>query len=221
MVCALDPIYKLMDGKDERLGVDVAPVLGCLETISENAKCSTGFAQHFAKGNQALKFAIDRVSGSNYFARDADVLFIITELAEEDTFSVDIIQRSFPEIQSFGIRWKHPLFVRDDSIDITNIRQPGKEKKETDPVKDRMLAALHAANYEGGLTFTEWLRAVQVKRSGKITPAKKTFCRKLKELIDKEVVEKSIATEKYLLSVNYSQSRANYFNAEEEEVSHK
>ena len=35
VVCALDPIYKLMDGKDERLGVDVAPVLGCLETIGK------------------------------------------------------------------------------------------------------------------------------------------------------------------------------------------
>jgi hypothetical protein len=190
-----------------------------LETLSENTKCSTGYAQHFAKGNQALKFAIDRIAGSNYFARDADVMFIITELSEDDTFRVDIIQRSFPNIKPFGIRWMFPLFVRDSSIDIADIREPGKEKK-SDPLTDRMLAALHATNYEGGLAFAEWLKAVQVKgRDGKRSPAKATFCRKLKELVAQKVVEKSVATEKYLLSVSYAEFRKGFFSVVSNEVS--
>jgi hypothetical protein len=65
-----------------------------------------------------------------------------------------------------------------------------------------MLAALHAANYEGGLAFEEWLKATQIKGpQDKPTPSRATFCRKLKELTDQKVVEKSLATEKYLLSV--------------------
>ncbi len=104
------------------------------------------------------------------------------------------------------------------SLDGTDILQPGKESK-VDPVIERMLAALHAANLEGGLTFTEFFPAVQVKGPvGGLTPGKTTFWRKLNSLIERKFVEKSAATDKYLLSVSYSQKRANFFSANTEEV---
>lgn len=162
VLCSFDPVYKLLDGRDERLGIDIAPVLASLGAISEKSNRSVGFSQHFTKGNQSQKFAIDRISGSNYFTRDADVILVMTNLNEPDCYGIEIIQRSFPEIKPFGIRWRCPIFVRDDSIDAADIQQPGKESK-ADPIIDRMLAVLHAANFDGGLSFTEFLRAVQVK----------------------------------------------------------
>jgi hypothetical protein len=207
VLCSFDPIYKLLDGRDERLGIDIAPVLASLGSISEKAKCSVGFSQHFTKGNQSQKFAIDRISGSNYFTRDADVILVMTNLNEPDCYGIEIIQRSFPEIKPFGIRWQCPIFVRDDSIDAGDIQQPGKEKK-TDPIAERILAVLHAANFEGGLSFTDLLRAIQVKGvNGKPTPAKATFCRKLGEMTNRNEVEKSVATEKYMLTAKYAEKR--------------
>jgi hypothetical protein len=220
VLCGFDPIYKLLKGRDERLGVDVDPVLDTLEAISETAQCSVGFAQHYAKGNQALKFAIDRISGSNYFARDTDVLFTLTDLKDRDTFVVDIIQRSFPEVPPFGVRFEFPLFVRDPSLDITAIRQPGQEKKP-DPLTERMLAALHAADAEGGLTFTDWLRAVQVEgKGGKPTPSKSTFQRRL-DVFKKRggLVFLSVATNKYGLTPEYAARRAKFTDTESEEGS--
>jgi hypothetical protein len=218
VLSAFDPVYKLLNGCDERIGKEVTPVLEALAAICEAAKACVGYAQHFAKGNQKLKFAIDRISGSNYFVRDADVILVMTDLVEDDCFGVDIIQRSFADIKPFGIRWQNPVFVRDDSIDITLIKQPGEEKK-TDPIIERMIAAIGASNYEGGLTFTEFFHAIQVKGSkGTPTPSRATFCRKLKTLTDQKVVEKSTATEKYLFTTNYAQKRADFFTENETEV---
>jgi hypothetical protein len=218
-LCAFDPVYKLLNGRDERVGVDIAPVLASIASIAGNHKCSVGFSAHFAKGNQAQKFAIDRISGSNYFARDADVILVMTELNAQDCYGVEIIQRSFPDIKSFGIRWKTPLFIRDDSLDATDIRQPGREKK-TDELKQRMLAALHASDYEGGLSFTEFLKAAQIDNpKGKPTPSKATFARKLNELTGQKCVLKSVATGKYILSPQYVEQRRIFLDQNAEEVS--
>jgi hypothetical protein len=218
-LCAFDPVYKLLNGRDERIGVDIAPVLASLAAIAGDHKCSVGFSAHFAKGNQAQKFAIDRISGSNYFARDADVILVMTELNEPDCYGIEIIQRSFPDIKPFGIRWKNPLFIRDDSLDATDIRQPGKEKK-TDELKQRMLAALHVSDFEGGLSFTQFLKAVQVDNpKGKPTPSKATFVRKLNELTAQKSVLKSVATAKYMLSPQYVEQRRILLGQDGDEVS--
>src|SRR4029077_3248309 len=203
-----------------RIGKEVAPILAALANICEASKASVGYAQHFAKGNQKVKFAMDRISGTNYFVRDADVILVVTELAELDCFRVDIIQRSFPDIKPFGIRWKHPIFVRDDSIDITNIREPGGEEKKAEPTTERMSAALYAANFEGGLTNTEWWHASQVKNSnGEPTPSEATFNRKRKAMMDRKEVERSVITKKYLLTAENAQKRA-VFYAKNEDNSH-
>jgi hypothetical protein len=209
-LCAFDPVYKLLNGRDERVGKDIAPVLDSIAAIAGKYQCSVGFSAHFAKGNQAQKFAIDRISGSNYFARDADVILVMTELNQPDCYGIEIIQRSFSDIKPFAIRWKAPLFVRDDSLDPTDIRQPGKDPKKLDPLSERMLTALYATNYEdGGLPFTEFWKAVQIKgKNGKPTPVKSTFYEKLDSLVKQKAIEKSVATGKYMLTIDFYQKRA-------------
>ena len=192
---ALDPIYKLLAGRDENKAGDVAQVLEPLEAMCEEGKTCVAFAQHYAKGNQGSKYAIDRMAGSNVFSRDADVILTLTELREPDCYVVDIKQRSFPEIPSFGVRWIYPLFVRDDSIDIAEIRQAGKEEKQEDEHTGRMLAALRATDTEGGLSFTKWREASKV--------AKSTFNRRLKALERRKIVYQSKIDGNYMFCSSY------------------
>jgi len=216
---AFDPVYKLLNGRDERVGKDVAPVLNAIAGISNQAKSSVGFSAHFAKGNQALKFAIDRISGSNYFARDADVIMIMSELNEANSYAIEIIQRSFLEIKPFAIRWHHPLFTRDNSLDPTDLRQPGKTAKP-DPTIERMLATLHGTDTEGGLGFTPFLRAIQIKGpAGNLIPSKATFVRKLDSLLAKKMIFKSAATGNYMISPEYAEKRMALLDQVSDEVS--
>jgi hypothetical protein len=73
-----------------------------------------------------------------------------------------------------------------------------------------MLAVLQAVDYEGGLTFTEWLRAVQIEgKDGKPVPSKSTFQRRLEKLKKpRGPVYLSAATNKYALSPEYARRRA-------------
>ena len=175
----------------------MAQVLEPIEAMSEEGKTSVAFSQHYAKGNQGSKYAIDRMAGSNVFSRDADVILILTELREPDCYVVDIKQRSFPEIPSFGARWTHPLFVRDRSIDITQIRQAGKDKEaqQEDEHAGRMLAALRATDSKGGLSFTNWIKASKV--------AKSTFNRRLKALERRKIVYQSKIDGNYMFCSSY------------------
>lgn len=194
---ALDPVYKLLAGRDENKAGDVAQVLEPIEAMSEEGKTSVAFSQHYAKGNQGSKYAIDRMAGSNVFSRDADVILTLTELREPDCYVVDIKQRSFPEIPSFGVRWTYPLFVRDSSIDITEIRQAGKDKEaqqEDQPTKV-MIAALRATDSQGGLSFTEWIKASGV--------AKSTFNRRLKALQSRKIVYQSKIDGNYMFCPSF------------------
>jgi hypothetical protein len=156
---------------------------------------------------------MDRISGSNYFNRDGDVIITLTELREDDTFVLDIKQRSFTDIKPFGVRFTYPIFQRDDSINVTEIREPGKDKTGTDSVTDRMLTALYVADADGGLTYSDWLKATVVKgKDGKPAPSESTFKRRIKTLTQPGgPVVKSALSDKYMLSPGYAQHRANFY----------
>jgi AAA domain len=211
MLASFDPVYKLLGSRDENKAGDVADLLEPLERIADQGQAALAFCHHFAKGSQSLKYAIDRLAGSNVFARDVDVALTLTELDEEDCFVVEIRQRSFPEIKPFGVRWTYPIFVRDDSIDIARLREPGRKTSAADPVTEKMMAALRAADFEGGLTFTDWISAVQEKNSsGGMSPARSTFNRKLQTLLrPRGPVKKSALTDKYVLSPEHAQKWRN------------
>jgi len=201
VIAGFDPIYKLLNRRDENKATEVAEVLEPLEQMSEEGKICVGFCQHFAKGNQGLKYAIDRLAGSNVFSRDADVILTLTELSEADCFVVEVKQRSFAEVPAFGVRWQHPIFIRDDTVDITDIRAPGK-KKETDEKTERMLSALRACDHEGGLSFGAWLSASGI--------AKTTFYNRLKSLMARKIVYQSEINQNYAFSPAYASKRSEY-----------
>ena len=87
----LDPIYKVLGKlRQENVAGDIADLLNQIESLAIKTNATVAYGQHFSKGNQAKKEAIDRVAGSGVYARDPDTLVNFTRLKEEDCFSVEI-----------------------------------------------------------------------------------------------------------------------------------
>ena len=75
----LDPIYKITAG-DENSAKDVGRFCNNLDKIAKEADCAIFYTHHHAKGDQGMKKAMDRGSGSGVFSRDADLMIDLTAL---------------------------------------------------------------------------------------------------------------------------------------------
>lgn len=113
----LDPIYKMMGGKSENGAGGVALLCNQLERLAEKTGAAVVYSHHFAKGNPKKKTAMDRMSGSGVFARDADSILTLTEHAETGCYTVEMILRNLPQQQSFVVGWEYPVMVVREDLD--------------------------------------------------------------------------------------------------------
>ena len=150
-----DPIYKLLGGRNENAAGDVQTLLEQLDDMIGLVDGANFFGHHYSKGNQAAKEAIDRAAGSGVFQRDPDSILTMTSHEKEKCFTVESILRNHAPIDPFVVEWRYPLFVRENNLDPSALKQPGKQKKY-----DVML-------------FVKWLGTDQL--------ATKAFQRRLKE----------------------------------------
>lgn len=126
----LDPTYKLMPGKDEIGTPDTSELMNEIERLAVDTGAGAAFGSHFSKGNQAQKNSIDRISGSGVFARDPDSILTLTQHEEDDAFTAEPILRNHPPVVPFVLRWKHPLFLRDELLDASKLRPAGATKRK-------------------------------------------------------------------------------------------
>lgn len=193
-----DPLYKALSGYEENSNSDVARVLRPFEKLTVVAQASFAYNQHFSKGNQATKDAIDRIAGAGSFGRDPDCLATFTPLKRESCFRVDIVERSFAPIPAFAVKWQHPVYLRDDSIDPDDLAPlPKRQGNSATANNDNLImAALYAAEANGGLRFNELVRATGLHRQ--------TLDRRLKALTAKGEIIHSAVTFTYQLSLKNS-----------------
>lgn len=119
----VDPLYKLTAGLDENSVGDMAQVLAQLDAIALDTGAGILIPAHFAKGNAAAKEAIDRISGSGVFARDADAIHTITKHQQADCYTLASTLRSMPPRDDVVLRWQFPLFSVDPTLDPGELRQ--------------------------------------------------------------------------------------------------
>ena len=112
-----DPIYKTLEGRSENENGAVAEVCNEIEQFAVETGAAVMYGAHFAKGNSAVKDAIDRISGGGVWARDPDAIMVATQHEEDDTFTLEMILRNFPKPAPFCIRWDYPLMVADLNLD--------------------------------------------------------------------------------------------------------
>ncbi len=145
----LDPIYKMMGGKSENGAGGVAVLCNHLERIAEKTGAAVVYSHHFAKGNPKKKTAIDRMSGSGVFARDADSIITLTEHTEPDCYTVEMILRNLAQQPSFVVQWEYPVMVERDDLDPEDFKQD----EETTDTDEGLLELLK----DKPLSTGEWL----------------------------------------------------------------
>ena len=125
----LDPLYKIQGG-DENAARDIGTFCRGLDEICARLGSSVIYCHHHSKGAQGGKDAADRASGSGVFARDADALLDMTELAlgpaaveacgiihreGASAWRIEAVLREFPFMEPFEIWFKYPIHFLDDT----------------------------------------------------------------------------------------------------------
>ncbi len=149
----LDPIYKLMVGRSENTASGVGSLCQKIEQLMVRTGAAVVYAHHFSKGNQAAKKAMDRLSGSGVFARDADTLLMLTEHSVEGCYTVEMVLRNLPPQPPFVVEWTFPVMVERPDLDPDDLKKDEKTQDES----EFLLELLD----EKPLTTTEWQKRAQ------------------------------------------------------------
>jgi hypothetical protein len=184
----IDPIYKLLlllgrsaRDRDENSAGTIATLLNELEILAVRTGASVAFGSHYSKGNQSAKESIDRIGGSGVFARDPDSVITFTKHEDDDCFTVDMTLRNHKPVESFVVRWEHPLFIPDSTLDPTKLKRVGRPRKY-DPkeilelIDEPMLASeiVKLAKEELGINERRVFESLrELKQSGKLKQAEK------------------------------------------------
>src|SRR5262249_33033377 len=119
----IDPIYKLLGGRDENKAGDIASLLNEIESLAVKTGAAVAFGAHYSKGNQSAKESIDRIGGSGVFARDPDSILNFTRHEQPECFTVDATLRNHPPIEPFVVRWEYPLMSVESTLDPAHLKK--------------------------------------------------------------------------------------------------
>ncbi|MBV9008829.1 MAG: AAA family ATPase [Verrucomicrobia bacterium] len=167
----LDPIYKLLGGRDENKAGDIASLLNEVEKLAVHADAAVAFGAHYSKGNQAAKESIDRIGGSGVFARDPDTILTFTRHEHDNAFTVDAVLRNHPPIEPFVVKWEFPVMRLDDSLDPERLKKAAGRRQEY--AADDLLDLL-----DEPMTSVEWQNAAE----SELGLSERTFFRRLREV---------------------------------------
>ena len=183
----VDPIYKVLGGRDENAAGDIGGLLNEIERLAVQTGAAVAFGAHFSKGNQAAKESIDRIGGSGVYARDPDSILVLTKHEEEEAFTVEATLRNHAPIEPFVVKWQFPVMHRADELDPAKLKQAGGRPKVHDADELFRVLGKDEKNY------SEWLADAK-KHAGM---SKGTFTALKKELLQTGRVHQSEITQKY------------------------
>ena len=140
----IDPIYKV-NGGDDNNAAEVSKFTNTLDLIIMRCGCSVIYAHHHPKGATGGRKAIDRMSGSGVYGRDADTVMDFSPLfVPEETWAqydhkpiyrAEVKCRSFKDRRPIDVMFDWPRFRRDTAGVFKGLKVLGEdtndEKKRT------------------------------------------------------------------------------------------
>jgi len=178
----LDPIYKLMVGREENSTATLSSVADVIDGIASTCNAAVAYGAHFSKGNQSAKEIADRINGSGVAGRDADSILTLTKHAEPDCVSLEAVLRNCPPMPAKVMRWNFPLMEEAKELDPADLKKVGGRPESC--TKEELLALVSKP-----LSYSDWKKAADT-----IGFTKPTFDRKRRELIESGLVTQTPGT---------------------------
>ncbi len=195
MAVIVDPIYKV-NGGDENDASAISKFTNQLDRVASECGCAVIYAHHHAKGAMGARKAMDRMSGSGVFARDADAILDMTQirvpedraksvLGDATAWRVTATLREFRSPEPIDLLFRFPRFYRDATGELARFdvegENPAREAMETRKAKARreqdecvaMIAGAVAECERDGVPPTRRavLERINDGREGKVTMA--------------------------------------------------
>ena len=124
----IDSLYRLWPaGLDENSNSDVTAVYNFLDRMAELTGAAIICVHHASKGNQSSKFITDVGSGAGAQSRAADTHLILRAHEQDDAAVLESVCRSSAPVAPIGLRWKHPVWFADETLDTDRLREPGQK----------------------------------------------------------------------------------------------
>ena len=189
----IDPIYKV-NGGDENDAAAISRFTNQLDRIARQCGCAVIYAHHHAKGAMGGRRSIDRMSGSGVFARDADSILDLTQIAVPEgqqktleggtAWRLTATLREFRSPDPIDLIFKFPRFYRDATGALAKFDVEGENpwKEQADKNKEFRRKVWASRN-------SAMRRALRQCLSDGVKPSKKNLFRRMADYTDDEVGE--------------------------------
>lgn len=172
-VIVLDPIYKILKG-DENSAKDTSEFLNQMDALGKEFNASIVYCQHHSKGSQTSKKAMDRLSGSGVFARDADALIDLNECKVDETtkqkypdvtfHEITTTLREFPSTDGITSFFKYPCHhVITDATIVGKKLSPEDKIKKIKSDYGQLQAEKSQVTLDDMIEKTGWVKATVEK----------------------------------------------------------
>jgi hypothetical protein len=160
LVIIVDPIYKVQGG-DENSAEAIGKFCALFDKIAEETGASMIYVHHHSKGSAGGKKAMDRMSGSGVFARDADAIIDFSSLVldpntkellgaltgnlteEPIPLQMEMVLRSFRSPRPINMFFEFPLHVIDKqnilegasvegTAEANRIKSPNRQRSDSE-----------------------------------------------------------------------------------------
>jgi hypothetical protein len=204
--CAVsfDPTYRLLAGaglSESDAGVIIDIMNRCLQ-IAKKLKTGVDLLQHFSKGNQSDKRAIDAFSGSGVWGRAPDACLAFREHNDEKCYTVHVDLRHWPPVEDFVVEFLYPRFrvqEQKDPLDLKTAKPKGR------PTAFEVSGLCNLIEDDEYISYSSLLRRTQA-----IAVSKRTFERRLKDAKFQGYIATNPTDSTYFLTSNYvSKFRSN------------
>jgi hypothetical protein len=193
---SFDPTYRLLAGaglSESDAGV-IIDIMNRSLQIAKKLKTGVDLLQHFSKGNQSDKRAIDAFSGSGVWGRAPDACLAFREHNDEKCYTVHVDLRHWPPVDNFVVEFDYPRFRVQQQKDPDNLKQSKPGRKSPFDVHS-LCNLLEDDEY---VTYSSLLR-----RSSAANVPKRTFDRRLKDAKLNGLLASNPADSTYFLTSSY------------------
>ncbi len=137
-VVIFDPLYKLLDG-DENRSEDVKPTLLAFDKITRETGATVVYVHHNPKGVAGDRARIDRGAGSGVLARDFDLGIYLTQHCDQGFFVIETEPRNYPQTAPFTVeRVGAGSYIRRDDVEPVVRTSWNHKRKQTGPSKQHL-----------------------------------------------------------------------------------